>query len=177
MSPANTPGLLFSLVYSIPYLYGAPTHTTLQALLSDTVIWFLLGLLLLLAELVVPGLIIFFFGIGAWAAALCCLLFDPPLNAQLLIFLGVSLLSLAMLRRTICRRYTGRGKTPADLSEDYVGRAAIAVEDFDSSGCGKVSFKGSIWDAESSRPGILKGQQVIITGFESIKLYVKPSSN
>jgi len=49
-------------------------------------IWFILGLVLFLLELVVPGFVIFFFGIGAWVAALVCLIANPGVNLQVIIF-------------------------------------------------------------------------------------------
>ena len=36
--------------------------------------WFILGLILFLLELVIPGFFIFFFGLGAWVTALVCLI-------------------------------------------------------------------------------------------------------
>jgi len=52
-------------------------------ILSDpAVIWFLIGLGLLLLELVLPGLVILFFGAGAWVTALACVLHDFNLNWQ-----------------------------------------------------------------------------------------------
>ena len=60
--------------------------------LSDpAVIWFLVGLGLLLLELVLPGLVILFFGVGAWVTALVCAFTDISLNWQILIFLVASL--------------------------------------------------------------------------------------
>ena len=38
--------------------------------MKPEIIWVLVGLLLLLMEFAVPGLIIFFFGLGAWVVGL-----------------------------------------------------------------------------------------------------------
>ena len=68
-------------------------------ILSDpAVIWFMVGLGLLLLELAIPGLVILFFGVGAWVTALVCALSDINLNLQILIFLIASLLRLVLLR-------------------------------------------------------------------------------
>ena len=40
-------------------------------------VWFIAGLGLFLLELVLPGFVIFFFGIGAWVTALICLVAQP----------------------------------------------------------------------------------------------------
>lgn len=145
-----------------------------QIATNPTVIWFLVGLVLLLAELAVPGLIIVFFGIGAWVAAVCCLVFDISINEQLLIFLISSLLSLALLRRLIRQRYMNRQEDHGgDINEDYLGKTVVALTDFDDQGTGKVAFKGTTWEASSAEP-ISRGQNAIITGFQSIRLQVKP---
>ena len=37
---------------------------------SPTLVWFLVGLLLVIAELVVPGVILVFFGVAAWIVSI-----------------------------------------------------------------------------------------------------------
>lgn len=145
--------------------------------LNAVVLWFLAGLLLMLAELLLPGLIIIFFGVGAWVVALCCLLFDIGVNAQFFIFIISSVLSLALLRKIIKNRYIDykTGKTP-DLQDEYSGKIVEALEDFDEQGRGKVSFNGTAWNAVLNDAGtfIRKGEKLRITGFESITLFVTP---
>lgn len=137
------------------------------------VIWFLIGLALILVELLVPGLVLIFFGVGAWITALACLVFNMELNTQLFIFLGSSLLSLALLRKTLRKRYMDRKLSDADLEDEYIGHTAIALNSFTAGQTGKVSFKGSSWNAESNQP-VTEGQRLKITGYKSIKLFVEP---
>jgi membrane protein implicated in regulation of membrane protease activity len=142
-------------------------------LLQPEVIWFLIGLALILVELAVPGLVLIFFGVGAWVTALVCLMFNIELNTQLFIFLGSSLLSLALLRKTLRKRYMDKKSDDADLEDEYIGHTAIALNSFAAGQTGKVSFKGSSWNAECSQP-VTEGQQLKITGYKSIKLFVEP---
>lgn len=137
------------------------------------VVWFLIGLALILVELAVPGLVLIFFGVGAWVTALVCLLFNIELNTQLFIFLGSSLLSLALLRKTLKKRYMDRKLPDANLEDEYIGHTAVAINSFTAGQTGKVSFKGSTWNAESNH-SIAEGQRLIITGYKSIKLFVEP---
>ena len=46
-----------------------------------------IGLGLFLMELVIPGFFIFFFGLGAWVTALVCLIGNPGVNLQIIIFI------------------------------------------------------------------------------------------
>jgi len=143
-------------------------------ILSDpAVIWFLIGLGLLLLELVIPGLVILFFGVGAWVTALICVISDINLNWQILIFLVASLLGLVLLRKYLKRKFFGRKSEEAqDQLEEFIGRKAKALEDF-KEGQGKVEFKGTQWSARCDEP-VSKNQWVAIVSKESLILNVKP---
>jgi inner membrane protein len=137
-------------------------------------VWFLIGLALFLLELVVPGFIIFFFGVGAWITALICLVFDPGTNFQIIIFGLTSVLSLVALRRMIQNKlfYGKSGKSEA-VEDEFTGKEGLATVDFSPGKKGKVEFKGTTWDAESDSE-IKEGQTVIIIEKNSFKLIVEP---
>ena len=143
-------------------------------ILSDpAVIWFLIGLGLMLLELILPGLVILFFGAGAWVTALACVIFHPNLNWQILIFLVASLLGLILLRKYLKKRFFGKtDKEVLDQLEEFIGHKAKAIEDF-KDGSGKVEFKGTRWSARSDDP-VSKGAWVTIQSKESLILNVKP---
>jgi len=142
-------------------------------ILSDpAVIWFLIGLGLLLLELILPGLVILFFGIGAWITALVCAITDINLNWQIFIFLVASLLGLVLLRKYLKKRFFSKSdKETQDQLEEFIGRKAKAVEEF-KDGAGKVEFKGTRWTARCDEP-VSKGQWVIIQSKDSLTLNVK----
>lgn len=137
------------------------------------VIWFLIGLALIVLEFVVPGLVLVFFGIGAWVTALVCLITGVEINTQLIIFLGSSLITLALLRNSLKKRYMDKADVDKDLEDEYIGHTAVAISSFNAGETGKVSFKGSSWDAIAEH-AITAGQQLKITGYKSIKLFVEP---
>ena len=145
-------------------------------ILSDpAVIWFLIGLGLLLLELVIPGLVILFFGVGAWVTALVCAITDINLNWQIFIFLIASLLGLVLLRKYLKKRFFNRtDKEIADQLEEFIGRKAKAIEDF-KDGTGKVEFKGTHWTATCADP-VSKGDWVLIKSKDSLTLKVEKSS-
>jgi membrane protein implicated in regulation of membrane protease activity len=142
--------------------------------LSDpAVIWFLIGLGLLLLELALPGLVILFFGTGAWVTALVCALADISLNVQILIFLVASLLGLVLLRKYLKNRFFNKKELEViDQLEEFIGHQARAVEEF-KDGAGKVEFKGTHWTAKSEEP-VSRGMWVTIIRKESLTLFVKP---
>ena len=63
-------------------------------IMSAPTLWFLLGFVFFAAELFLPGFIMVFFGVGAWAAALAAGL-GADLALALIIFIGVSVGSRA----------------------------------------------------------------------------------
>ena len=138
--------------------------------------WFFTGLVLLLAELVIPGFFIFFFGLGAWVTALICLIWEPSVNLQIIIFGITSILSLVALRRMIQKKFLYHNSKDSDEVEDeFTGKEAVAASDFGSEKIGKVHFKGTTWISES-KSQIKEGQRVIIVEKDNFKLIVEPKS-
>lgn len=137
-------------------------------------IWFIIGLVLFLLELVLPGFVIFFFGVGAWITALLCLIAEPGINLQAIVFAVTSVLSLVLLRRMIQKKFFySKDELSKEVEDEFTGREAVALEDFTSGKNGKVEFKGTSWKAESESE-ISKGQTVIIKNKENFKLIVEP---
>ncbi|MEI6050593.1 MAG: NfeD family protein [Bacteroidota bacterium] len=136
--------------------------------------WFLIGLVLFLLELVIPGFFIFFFGLGAWITALVCLIGEPGTNLQIIIFAITSVLSLIALRRIIQKKFFySKGNHSEDIEDEFTGKEALAKIDFGGIKNGKVEFKGTSWSAES-KSEIKEGQRVIIIEKDSFKLIVEP---
>jgi membrane protein implicated in regulation of membrane protease activity len=146
----------------------------MDILQDPAVIWFLVGLGLLLLELALPGLVILFFGAGAWVTALVCAITDISLNWQIFIFLIASLLGLVLLRRYLRKRFFSKSdKETEDPLEEFIGKKALAVDDFKDGG-GTVEFKGTRWTARCDEP-VKKGEWVTILSKESLIFTVKPS--
>lgn len=136
--------------------------------------WFAFGLVLFLLEVVVPGFIIFFFGVGAWITALVCLLFDPGTNMQIVIFGITSILSLIGLRRIIQKKFFyNKRNLSEEVEDEFTGKEGIATVDFTSDNKGKVEFRGTTWKAESTSP-IKEGQTVIVVEKVNFTLIVEP---
>lgn len=139
------------------------------------VIWFIIGLVLFLLELAVPGLVLLFFGMGAWLTALICLLTSPSLDIQLLVFILSSVIFLVTLRKYVNKLFSGRKKTETNKGEnmeDNSGEKAIVVETIIPPRKGKVEFHGTNWNAEADEQ-IDAGTTVEIIGKTNLTLNVK----
>jgi membrane protein implicated in regulation of membrane protease activity len=138
--------------------------------------WFILGLVLFLAELVIPGFFIFFFGLGAWVTALVCLIgdLDSITNMQIIIFAVTSVLTLIALRRIIQKKFFySKGNLSEEVEDEFTGKEALSITEIGPDKNGKVEFKGTTWKAES-KSEIKEGQTVIIIEKENFTLIVKP---
>ena len=145
----------------------------LNFLKEPAMAWFLIGLVLIVSEFAIPGLVIIFFGLGAWAAALAVLAADLPLILQILIFLVVSITTLVLLRK----RFVTAADNAPDMTDEFIGKRAAVVEQITKGAYGQVKFKGALWKAETAADEVLEpGDMVVIVGYESILLKVEPVS-
>jgi len=141
-------------------------------------IWFLVGLALLIFEFIMPGLIIGFFGAGAWIVAIICLFsvyVAGSLNAQLIIFIIASVLSLLLLRKWLKGIFIGHVKSKQDTTKDlneFIGERAVVKEKITPKASGKVEIHGTNWVAESDEE-IAEGTVVEITAKDNLTLKVK----
>lgn len=141
--------------------------------LKPEIIWFLIGLVLLVLEFSAPGLIIAFFGVGAWVVALVALFMDISLTTQLLIFLITSVLMLVFLRKSLRKVFKLDSIENQNEQEDFIGKRAIVTEKISTNTPGKVELNGTEWEAESTSE-IAKGASVTITDRRSITFIVEP---
>ena len=120
---------------------------------SPVLAWFLLGILLFALELALPGMIVFFFGVGAWCAALAVFLLPMSLASQLLVFLITSLVALVLLRATVKKVFLGR-VLEVDAMERSIppGATGEVIEDIVPPAAGKIKYGGSFWRATADRP-------------------------
>jgi len=143
--------------------------------LRPELVWFLVGLGLLLLEFVMPGLIVFFFGLGACIVAMVCLVTKASINTQLMIFIGSSILSLLLLRSWLKGVFLGHTTSKQDLGEnleDFIGHRAVVKEKIVPKLGGKVEFHGTNWAAQADEQ-IEAGTVVEIVAKDNITLKVK----
>ena len=147
----------------------------MENFMEPWVLWTVIGLGFLLLEFVLPGLIIFFFGLGALFVGLLCGVTDLSLNMQLLCFLVSSALFLFLLRRWVSSVFSGfvlTGNSESVSSDEFVGDHGVVVEPIQASKRGKIELNGSNWNAESDE-SIDTGERVEVISRSSLVLRVK----
>jgi membrane protein implicated in regulation of membrane protease activity len=143
----------------------------MDILYNAAVIWFIAGFIFFILEFVIPGLILFFFAVGAWIVAIVLLFVDLSIDMQLVLFLASSLLTILLFRKWVKRLIWARQKS-SEIEDEFIGKIGKAETFIGPGQNGKVGFKGTSWDA-SSDDIIEPGDNVKIVGNESILLIVK----
>ncbi len=134
--------------------------------MSSHLVWFLVGVAFLVIELVQPGFVLLFFGLGAFVTAGAVLAF-PELDVTLQIagFVVASLVFLFSLRRFAIKTFTGKshGGTGSEEADPKIGRTATVTRAIRPGAPGEVKCMGSFWRATAKTP-LKAGALVVVTG-------------
>ena len=142
--------------------------------LSDhALVWFIAGVVLILLELIVPGVFIIFFGVGALITASCTYLFDISVGMQFLIFSVTSVLSLIFLRSYLLKKIYKKKEGEQDPDEEFIGGVGTCINSIAPDTDGKIEFKGTNWTAYSDS-SIEEGNKVKIITKDGLRLGVEP---
>jgi inner membrane protein len=138
--------------------------------------WFICGAVLVLLEFVIPGVVLVFFGLGAWIVALTTFIgLTKGTTSQLLVFSGASVLLLFVLRRYVRSRFSGfisENQSPDENLDEFTGRSVLVLEEIGPGKPGKVEFKGAPWRAESQDP-LKEGESGLIEKIDGLTLTIK----
>lgn len=142
--------------------------------MSMSLFWLVAMVLFGVLEAVTVGLSSIWFALGA-LGALAAAAASAPVIVQIVVFLGVSFLTL-LLVRPLAQHYVNDRKV-ATNADRVIGREAVVTEDIDNiQGKGRVSISGADWTAraEDDRP-IPAGSTVRVLRIEGVKVIVAPA--
>ncbi len=109
-------------------------------------IWIVLGVILIVAEGVVPSFFIIFFGIAACVVGLLLLLVKFPLSFQIVLWLILSVVFLVLFRKRFSPK---AGVIPVGTSTgDVVGQVGVLVSPVEPTMRGKVRFTKPVLGSE-----------------------------
>lgn len=141
-------------------------------LINMAAFWLVVMILLLIIEAVVPGLVSIWFAIGALAALIAAMT-GGQLWLQVLWFLAVSVLTLA-LTRPLVKKYVNSRTQPTN-ADALIGMECLITEDIDNVlGTGTAKVNGRDWTARAEDEGVKlkKGDRAKIVRIEGVKLIV-----
>lgn len=143
-------------------------------------IWIIVGILLVFAEFIVPGLISVFIGLGALTVALL-LYFQIIENiaSQFLVLFISSTVYIFSLRLLVMRYYpSNTEKFNVDEESMIIGQSALVIKEIPVNGMGRIQYGESTWNAISNENlKILKGEKVTILKRSNISWIVTTDKN
>ena len=138
--------------------------------------WWALAALLLVFEMMLPGVVFLFLAIGAAAAGFVLLIAsDLSLELQLVIFAVVSVVSAVGLRRTLRRLQHIDGPPTSTLNsrgDALVGRTIVLDQPI-LNGRGRVVLGDGSWTVTG--PDMAAGARVRVTAVDGTELSVVPA--
>ncbi len=136
--------------------------------------WFVAACLLLILEIVVPGVFLIWLGLGAAATGFFLLLFPQAALAWQLLALIISISASVLLGLQWQRRLLKRNPPSLNQGLDgYIGRSAQASQNFQQ-GRGRIRLEDSSYPAICHGSAISSGQQVLVVAVENDVLVVQP---
>lgn len=141
------------------------------------ILWTVLGVVLVIAEVFTPGFVLLWFGVGALAAALAAFL-GAGFAAQFILFIVVSS-ALTALSRTIFVNYFTKQDEPEGMKmgvDTLPGQVGMVVSS--SQGAlheGAVKVFGSVWTAypAEGEPPLEAGDRVVVERLQGASIYVR----
>ncbi|WP_319518070.1 NfeD family protein [uncultured Martelella sp.] len=138
--------------------------------------WFIAGLLLLVAELLLPGVFLMWVGIAAIILGALSLVFWPfgfwGWQLQILLFAVLSVVAIVVGRRILKNRETTSDEPLLNQrAASLVGRTAIVVDAI-TDGRGRIRLDDTLWVVEG--PDLPAGAHVHIVAGDGRKLTVAP---
>lgn len=139
--------------------------------LAAILLWSLLLATFVAVEIATVNLVTIWFAAGA-LAALISSAFTQSLLVQVLIFLAVSAVALAVTKPLMDKARRMRPAAPVGL-ERNLGRQATVVQPITPETAGRVSLDGVDWTAVCAA-ALAKGELCTVTGINATTLRVEP---
>jgi membrane protein implicated in regulation of membrane protease activity len=139
-------------------------------------VWLVAGVVLVLAEIIIPGGVIIFLGLGCLvvAGAVALGIVTSGVNALTLFF--VSSLFLVLTLRALFMRFAGGESSRGNINEilDDVGEEAPVIEAIGPGNSkGLIEYHGTRWQALGDGQLIEPGQHVRIVGRDNVVYIVE----
>lgn len=142
-------------------------------------VWAVTGFVCIGLEMLLPGFVIFFFGIGGLLTALCSLIpfIADMVWLQILLFVAFSIGSLVFLRRKFTRVFAGTifNSNRGNPEDDGVGKIADVLETVGTIAEGRIRFQGTSWKARTREGECAPGSKVRIVTREGLTYIVEPA--
>ena len=139
--------------------------------------WIVLGIVLIVLELVLPGAVVVFLGFGALvvAVALYLGLIEGWISAFTLWFISSLLLIIAL--RSLLQRFMPEGEVDRQSTDedlDAYGSVVEVTEAMSPEQAGRIHFRGTTWPAICYESALAPGQKGKIIHRENLLWVIEP---
>lgn len=136
--------------------------------------WFVLGVVLIIMEMVAPGVVFLWLGLAAIATGVVVTVAtNLSWDVQLIFFAVLSAISIVAGRRFVAKRMTTNDHPGLNArGSTYIGRAYVLTEPI-RNGTGTLLIDDTIWTI--SGPDVPAGAKVRVTAIEGTALKVEPN--
>ncbi len=141
------------------------------------IVWMVLGIILLVIELALPGMVFVFFGVGALLISLVVFLgIIQSISISILLWLVISFLLFMLLRRIINKYIPSKSNYQfVEDDVDIAGKIVEVVSRINSNNSdGRISYSGTTWPAISRNSVIEPGKKAKILYRDNISFVVEP---
>lgn len=133
------------------------------------IFWIVISVAALIVDLATSAFLFLWFTIGG-IAAIIAFIFNASTALQIVIFIAVSTISMAVGYPFVKKTLKGTVEKTSTMEETYIGREITVDEDIVEKAIVKID--GIYWTIKNAGEPIKKGDKITITGIEGNKLLV-----
>ncbi len=137
-------------------------------------IWLIIAILFFILEMMGPGFLLFWVGVGALITMVVSIFVDS-IAIQIGIF-TISSTALLFCTRPFVNKFT-KNDTTVTNAQSIIGKKAIVTKEINSlKGTGQIKVNGEAWSAKCSNEGIIEeGTEVTVLNINGVKAIVEKS--
>lgn len=137
-------------------------------------IWLIIAILFFILEMMGPGFLLFWVGVGALLTMIVSIFVDN-IAIQIGIF-TISSIALLFCTRPFVKRFTKNDTTPTN-AYSLIGKKGIVLKEINPiKGIGQIKVNGEIWSAKSSSDNIIaEGELITVLKIDGVKAIVEKS--
>ena len=140
--------------------------------------WIVVGAALLVAEMAIPT--DFYLAVLGVSALLMGMLgalgLEAPVWGQWLLFAGISVLALLLIRRRMADRFRFQGGDPR-VGDSLVGETARVRSAMAPGETGQIELRGTVWSARNAgKERLEKGDRAVVHEVDGLVLHVRSAS-
>ncbi len=133
--------------------------------------WFILAVILLFGELMMPGIFLLWLGVAAALTGVVDLMMDLDWRGEIVTFAVLSLLMVALSWKWVTAQWRPKSDQP-HLNQRHLGYvgSTVTLDTPIERGRGTVTIDGTIWDVEGTDAGV--GTRLKVVGVNGMRLVV-----